>query len=133
MNAGYIRIGVSGCDMGSSYFLPRLIGFSRGAEYLYTGRVIDAAASERLGLVSRIVPEEKLEAAAIELAEEMMENSPFGLRMTKEAYNLNVDAPSLESAINIENRNQSLLAFTQDHQEGGRAMYEKRKAAYRDR
>jgi enoyl-CoA hydratase/carnithine racemase len=126
MNAGYIRIGLSGCDMGSSYFLPRLIGFSRGAEYLYTGRVIDAAMAERLGLVSRIVPDEELENAALEIAGEMLQNSPFGLRMTKEAYNLNVDAPSLESAINIENRNQSLLASTQDHREIGRASCRER-------
>ncbi len=133
MNAGYIRIGLSGCDMGSSYFLPRLIGFSRGAEYLYTGRVIDADAAVRLGLVSRVVADEELENAAIALAEEMLQNSPFGLRMTKEAYNLNVDAPSLESAINIENRNQSLLACTQDHREGGSAMFEKRKAVYQDK
>jgi enoyl-CoA hydratase/carnithine racemase len=133
MNAGYIRIGLSGCDMGSSYFLPRIIGFSRAAEYLYTGRVIDAAVAERLGLVSRVVPEEELEKAAMELAQEMLLTSPFGLRMTKEAYNLNVDAPSLESAINIENRNQSLLSCTQDHREGGTAMFEKRKPDYRDR
>jgi len=133
MNAGYIRIGLSGCDMGSSYFLPRIIGFSRAAEYLYTGRGIDAATADRFGLVSRVVPDDKLEAAAVELADEMLQNSPFGLRMTKEAYNLNVDAPSLESAVNIENRNQSLLSFTQDHREGGAAMLEKRKPVYRDR
>ncbi len=133
MNAGYIRIGLSGCDMGSSYFLPRLIGFSRGAEYLYTGRVIDAVMAERLGLVSRVVPDDQLENTVLEIAEEMLQNSPFGLRMTKEAYNLNVDAPSLESAINIENRNQALLSWTQDHREGGIAMFEKRKPMYLDR
>jgi enoyl-CoA hydratase/carnithine racemase len=133
MNAGYIRIGLSGCDMGSSYFLPRIIGFSRAAEYLYTGRVIDASTADRFGLVSQVVPDDKLESAAVDLAEEMLQNSPFGLRMTKEAYNLNVDAPSLESAVNIENRNQSLLSFTQDHREGGEAMFQKRKAIYHDK
>jgi enoyl-CoA hydratase/carnithine racemase len=133
MNAGYIRIGLSGCDMGSSYFLPRIIGFSRAAEYLYTGRVIDAATADRIGLVSRVVAEDKLMDAAVELAEEMLLTAPFGLRMTKEAYNLNVDAPSLESAINIENRNQSLLSFTEDHREGGIAMFERRKPIYHDK
>jgi post-segregation antitoxin (ccd killing protein) len=53
--------------------------------------------------------------------------------MTKEAYNLNVDAPSLESALNIENRNQALLCWTQDHREGAAAMFEKRKAIYHDK
>jgi len=133
MNAGYIRIGLSGCDMGSSYFLPRIIGFSRAAEYLYTGRVLDAATADRFGLVSKVVPDDKLDSAALELADEMLQNSPFGLRMTKEAYNLNVDAPSLESAVNIENRNQSLLSFTQDHREGGAAMFQKRKVIYHDK
>lgn len=133
MNAGYIKIGLSGCDMGSSYFLPRVIGFSRAAEYLYTGRVIDAATADRFGMVSKVVPNDKLMEAALELADEMLLTSPFGLRMTKEAYNLNVDAPSLESAINIENRNQSLLSCTEDHREGGTAKFEKRQPLYRDR
>lgn len=132
MNAGYIRIGLSACDMGSSYFLPRIIGFSRAAEYLYTGRVIDAATAERIGLVSRVVPDAELEKAILTLAEEILQNSPFGIRITKETYNLNVDAPSLESAINMENRNQSLLTQTKDHREGALAMYEKRKANYKD-
>jgi 1,4-dihydroxy-2-naphthoyl-CoA synthase len=80
-----------------------------------------------------VVPDDELEAAALELADEMLQNSPFGLRMTKEAYNLNVDAPSVESALNIENRNQALLCWTQDHREGAAAMFEKRKAIYHDK
>jgi enoyl-CoA hydratase/carnithine racemase len=93
---------------------------------------MDAATADRFGLVSRVVPDDELDASVLTLADEMIQNSPFGLRITKEAYNLNVDAPSLESAINIENRNQSLLTHTRDHKEGALAMYEKRKANYRD-
>jgi enoyl-CoA hydratase/carnithine racemase len=74
-----------------------------------------------------------LESAVLALAEEMLQTSPFGLRITKEAYNMNIDAPSLESAINLENRQQSLLNHTQDFKEGALARYEKRKPNYRDR
>jgi enoyl-CoA hydratase/carnithine racemase len=118
--------------MGNSYFLPRLIGFSRAAEYLYTGRAIDAAGADKLGLVSRVLPDAELASAAWALAEEMLQTSPFGLRITKEAYNMNIDAPSLESAINLENRQQSLLNHTRDYKEGVLARYEKRKPNYQD-
>lgn len=132
-NAAYIRIGLSGCDCGSSYFLPRLIGLSRAAEYLLTGRFMDAPTAERFGLVSRVVPDDQVEAAALELAEEMLATSPFGLRMTKETLNQSVDAPSLESAVELENRTQILCALTEDAKEGPRAFLEKRAPVYRDR
>jgi enoyl-CoA hydratase/carnithine racemase len=132
-NGAFIRIGLSGCDVGSSYLLPRRIGFSRAAEYLYTGRFMDAATAYRVGLVSRVVPDEQVEASAIELAEEMLRNSPFGLRMTKAVLNQNIDAPSLESAIELENRTQALCILTEDAKEGRRAFMEKRTAVYHDR
>ena len=88
-SAAFVRVGLSGGDMGSSYFLPRLIGLSRAAEYLFTGRFIEATTAERIGLVSRIVPDNEVDAAALGLAEEMLQVSPFGLRMTKEVLNLN--------------------------------------------
>lgn len=132
-NAAFVRIGLSGCDMGTSYFLPRVIGLSRAAEYLFTGRFIDAATAERIGLVSRVVPDGQVDEAALELAKEMLQNSPFGLRMTKEVLNLNINAPSLESAIHLENRTQVICSFTEDAREGPRAFLEKRVPVYRDR
>lgn len=132
-NAAFIRIGLSGGDMGSSYFLPRLIGLSRAAEYLFTGRFIDATTAERIGLVSRVVPDDQVDEAASGLAKEMLQNSPFGLRMTKEVLNLNIDAPSLESAIHLENRTQTICSFTEDAMEGPLAFLEKRVPMYHDR
>jgi enoyl-CoA hydratase len=131
--AAFIRIGLSACDCGSSYFLPRLIGLSRAAEYLYTGRFMDAATAERFGLVSQVVPAEQVESIALELAEEMLLNSPLGLRMTKEVLNQNIDASSLESAVQLENRTQVLCLNTEDAEEGPRAFLEKRAPIYRDR
>jgi len=132
-NIAFIRIGISGSDVGSSYLLPRRIGFSRAAEYLYTGRFMDAATADRLGLVSRVVPDDQVEATALELAEEMLQTSPFGLRMTKAVLNQNIDAHSLESAIELENRTQALCILTEDAKEGRRAFMEKRTPVYRDR
>ena len=96
-NAAFVRIGYSACDMGASYFLPRLIGLSRAAEYLVTRRFIDAATAERIGLVSRVVPYDRVDDVAWEVGKEMLYCSPFGPRMSKEALKLNVDAGGLES------------------------------------
>lgn len=131
-NAAFIRIGLSGGDMGSSYFLPRLVGLSRAAELLYTGRFIDAATAERIGFVSRVVPDDQIDTAAMELAKEMVQNSPFGLRMTKELLNFNIDSQSLESAVQLENRTQSLCGFTEDAKEAQRAFFEKRAPQFKD-
>ena len=133
MNAAFIRIGLSACDVGVSYFLPRAVGASVAAELLLTGNFVDAARAERIGLVSRVVPDEGLEEAARTLANEMLRNSPLGLRLTKECLNHSIDAPSLEAAIAMEDRNQILCAQTDDVREGIRAFLEKRPAKYRDR
>ena len=119
--------------MGSSYHLPRMIGSSRAAEYLLTGRFMDAATAERFGLVSRVVPDDQVEAAALELANEMLLTSPFGLRMTKEVLNQNISTPSLESALELENRTQTLGMLTEDFKEGHSAFVEKRAPIYHDR
>ncbi|MHA1650852.1 MAG: enoyl-CoA hydratase/isomerase family protein [Candidatus Helarchaeota archaeon] len=130
-NNAFIKIGVSGCDLGSSYFLPRLIGLSRAAEILYTGRFFDAEEADRIGFVSRVVHPTKLIETAINLAEEMLlTKSPLGLRLTKEGINKNIDAPSLEAAIFLENRNQVISASTKDASEGVLAFFEKRKPKY---
>jgi enoyl-CoA hydratase len=131
--ANNIRIGYSGGDMGSSYFLPRLIGLSRAAEYLYTGRIMDAVAAERIGFVSRVVPDEQLDQAAEELAREMVSATPFALRLTKEILNTNIDAPSLLAATEVEGRGNLLCGFTEDAQEATRAVFfDKRPPKYRD-
>ncbi len=133
MNAAFIRIGLSACDVGVSYFLPRMVGASVAAELLLTGNFIDAARSERLGLVSRVVADDALESAAGELAAEMLRNTPVGLRLTKECLNASLDAGSLESVIAMEDRNQILCSTTGDFREGVRAFLDKREPRYEDR
>lgn len=97
MNAAFIRIGLSACDIGVSYFLPRMVGSSVAAEYMLTGRFIDAERAYQLGLVSRIVAPEAMAAEAQGFADDMLHATPLGLRLTKEALNHAVDAQGLES------------------------------------
>jgi enoyl-CoA hydratase len=132
MNAAFIRLGLSACDVGVSYFLPRIVGASVAAELLLTGNFIDAARAERVGLVSRVVPDAELEDAARSLALDMLRNSPLGLRLTKECLKLSLDAGSLEEVVAMEDRNQVLAASTGDFQEGVIAFLEKRPARFRD-
>ena len=130
MNAAFIRVGLTGSDMGTSYFLPRLVGMSVASELLLTGRFIDARRALATGLVSEVVPDGELEAAARKLADDMVFTSPLGLRLTKEGLNVNVDAGSLEQALAIEDRNQVLCASRPDFKEGVRAFQEKRRPRY---
>jgi enoyl-CoA hydratase len=132
MNAAFIRIGLSACDVGVSYFLPRMVGASVAAELLLTGNFIDAARAERLGLVSRVVPDSELEAAAQALANDILRNSPLGVRLTKECLNASLDAGSLEQVIAMEDRNQILCSRTDDVREGIAAFLQKRTPQYRD-
>lgn len=130
MNAAFIKIGASACDVGVSYFLPRLVGSSIARELMLTGRFIDAERSLRVGLVSELVAEEELEAAGEKFVQEMLGTAPLGLRLTKECLNATVDAPSLEVAIAMENRNQILCGANGDIKEGMEAFLEKRRPAY---
>jgi enoyl-CoA hydratase len=130
MNAAFIRIGLSACDVGVSYFLPRMVGASVAAELLLTGNFIDAARAERFGLVSRVVPDAELPAAAQALADEMLRNSPLGLRLTKECLNASLDAGGLEAVIAMEDRNQILCSRTNDFREGITAFLQKRKPEF---
>jgi enoyl-CoA hydratase/carnithine racemase len=130
MNAAFIRIGLSACDIGVSYFLPRLVGASVAAELLMTGAFLDAQRALRIGLVSTVVPDSELEAAAETYLEQMLTTSPLGLQLTKECLRMSIDAPSLESVVAMEDRNQILCATSESFQEGIAAFLEKRRPDY---
>lgn len=107
--AAYINIGLGGADMACSYFLPRLIGAGRAYEFMLTGNFMSAREAADLGLVSRVVEREELLETALELSRVMSRKNPMGLRLTKEAINMNLDAGGLERALHMEDRNQALL------------------------
>ena len=130
MNAAFIRIGLSACDIGVSYFLPRMIGASAASEYMLTGRFIDAERGRELGLFAKVVAREAMEAEARAYLKDMLHATPLGLRLTKEALNHAIDAQSLEAAIAMEDRNQILCAQGEDFREGITAFFEKREPNY---
>lgn len=130
MNAAFIRIGLSACDVGVSYFLPRMVGASVAAEYMLTGRFMDAQRAYQLGLVSRVGSYEELLAEARSLAGDMLGTTPLGLRLTKDALGHAIDASSMEAVIAIEDRNQILCVQGEDFAEGIAAFLEKRAPRY---
>jgi len=109
----FINIGLSGGEMGTTFFLPRLVGSTRAAEILMTGRTVDAAEAERIGLVCRVLAADRLLPEALEIARKMVAKTSLGLRFTKEALYLNADA-TLEAAVELENRNQSICCCAPD-------------------
>lgn len=121
-----INIGLTGADVGGSYFLPRLIGMSRAAEILYSGKIVDGIEAEKIGLVLKVVKKENLLKVAIEKAEELLKKSPLGLRMTKQAINLSLDSPSLETILQFENASIVLTFSSKDVNEASAAFFEKR-------
>lgn len=130
MNAAFIRIGLSACDIGVSYFLPRMIGASAASEFMLTGRFIDAQKALSLGLVSQIVERDALGTVGQSFVDDMLHATPLGLRLTKDALNHAIDAGSLEAVIAMEDRNQVLSSQSEDFDEGVAAFLEKRKPRY---
>lgn len=130
MNAAFIKLGLSACDMGVSYFLPRLVGVSVASELMLTGRFIHADRALATGLVSEVVPKDKLEETARGYVADMLRTSPLGLKLTKDCLNHAVDAGSLEAAIAIEDRNQILCVQSPNFVEGVAAFLEKREPKY---
>lgn len=122
--AVFMKIGVSNCDMGTSYFLPRLVGASRSAELLLTARIFDADEADRIGLLSAL--DDDPVARAIDTARLICANAPFATWMTKETMWQTLDAPSLRHALDIENRTQIMCSGNGDVAEARAAFAEKR-------
>lgn len=131
-NVAFVRIGLSGCDIGVSWLLPRLIGVSRAFELLLTGRMIDAQEADRIGLVTRVVDAGTAVESARETAQLIIGNSPFGVRMTKEVMWSQLEIGSLQAGIDLENRTQVLSSTTGDLVEAMQAFMEKRPAVFTD-
>ncbi|MEC9248835.1 MAG: enoyl-CoA hydratase/isomerase family protein [Pseudomonadota bacterium] len=130
MNVAMIKIGLTGCDVGISYFLPRSVGSSIAAELMMTGRFIDAERAEKINLVSEVVDIDDLEDAGTKMAEDMLKSSPMGLRFTKEGLNISVDASNLESVVALEDRGQILCSTAGYFKEGIDAFRQKRVPDY---
>ncbi len=129
MNVAMAKIGLTGCDMGISYFLPRAVGPAIAAELMYTGRFVNAERALRIGLVNDVVPEEKLTETAKELVQEMLAMSPVGLRLTKDGLSMAQETGSLATVMALEDRGQA-MCFEAFMKEGVAAFHEKRAPNY---
>jgi enoyl-CoA hydratase/carnithine racemase len=130
--AAFINIGVSNCDMGTSWLLPRLIGASRSHELMLTGRRFDAEEALRIGLVADVVEHEQLLVRAVEAAEQIAALSPWGVRLTKRGIWSALEIPSEQAAVEYEDRQQIMATFSRAVPEAVGAFLEKRPADFAD-
>ncbi|HEX6424812.1 MAG TPA: enoyl-CoA hydratase-related protein [Acidimicrobiales bacterium] len=131
-NATGIVNGLTSTEMAAGWLLPRLIGASRANDLLLTGREVDAGEAAAIGLVARVVDEGAALDEALAAAREMCRFSPYGLSMTKNVLWASLEVGSLETAIELEDRNQLMLGFTENLQEAIRAFDAGRPPAYTD-
>jgi enoyl-CoA hydratase len=131
--AAGINNGLTASELGLSYLLPRAIGTSRAFEAMLTGRDIDAAEAERIGLVSRAVPDEELLGACYQLAERIASFSRPGIELTKRTLWSGLDAGSLEGHMQAEGLGQLFVRLlTANFEEAVAARAEKRPAVFTD-
>jgi len=130
--AAFINVGVSNCDMGTSWLLPRLIGASRAHELMLTGRRLGAEEALRIGLVAELTDGEALPQRAVEGARQIASLSPWGVRLTKQGMWTALELPSEQSAVEYEDRQQIMSTFGQAPAEAVDAFLQKRDAEFAD-
>ena len=126
----FVRVGLSGADMGAAYLLPRLVGMARATELLYTGDFIGADEAYRIGLYNRVVPAAELEAVSRALAERLARGPAFALSMTKEMLNREMET-SLDTALEWEAQAQATCMQHPDYGEAYEAFVEKREPQFK--
>lgn len=130
MANGFVSRGTSGCEMGTSYFLPRIVGAARAFDWMLTGRRVDADEARAAGFLSAVVEPGELMDKALELGDDLASIAPMALAATKEMMWLNLEAPSLDAALALEGRNQSLMRTTRDAAETRQSFLEKREPVF---
>jgi len=125
-SAAFIKIGVSGCDIGTSWLLPKVVGLGHAHEMMLTGRLVESAEAARIGLVLDVVEPEQLLERSLAEARMILANSPFGVQMTKETMWASIELPGLDATLVLENHTQLLCLGSEDQSEAVRAFLEKR-------
>lgn len=123
-SVAFIKIGLMP-DAGVSFFLPRAVGLGRAMEMSVLGDAVDAAEAHRIGLVTRVVPDERLEEETLSLAERLASMPTQAIARTKAALHASFES-DLEAALEREAEGQTLCGYTSDHEEGVGAFFEKR-------
>jgi enoyl-CoA hydratase len=130
--AAFINIGVSNCDMGTSWLLPRLVGASRAFELMLTGRRVSATEASEIGLVADVVGGAALAERALEGATQIASLAPWAVRLTKQGMWSALEIPSERAAIEYEDRQQIMTTFGKAMPEAVSAFLEKRPAEFDD-
>jgi 2-(1,2-epoxy-1,2-dihydrophenyl)acetyl-CoA isomerase len=125
----FIKVGLAP-DSGTSFFLPRLAGFSKALELSLTGDEVSSRDAERYGLVYRVVPEDQLMATAREVASKLAQGATRAIGLTKRALNKSISS-DLETVLEYESYLQEIAGATADHLEAVRAFFEKRKPVFK--
>jgi len=128
----FVNVGVSNCDMGTSWLLPRLIGASRSHELMLTGRRVDAQEALRIGLVAEVLDGDQLLGRAREAALQIASLAPWGVRLTKRGMWAALEIPSEQTAVEFEDRQQIMSTFGKAPPEAIAAFLEKRPAEFGD-
>jgi enoyl-CoA hydratase/carnithine racemase len=121
----FVKVGLSGADMGAAYLLPRVVGLAKATELLYTGDFISAQEAERIGLYNRVVPTDQLVEATRELAERLALGPAFALARTKELIDREANM-NLEAALECEAQAQAICMQHPDYREAYEAFVGKR-------
>jgi enoyl-CoA hydratase len=132
-HVGAVRIGLTSGECGISYHLPRHVGAARAFELMLTGRPLPADEALQWGLVSAVLPPDQLLPRALALAAQVLSNSPYATKHTKSLMWANLDAPSLQAALEAENHAQILALMTEDFKEAQCAFAEKRPPVFTGR
>jgi enoyl-CoA hydratase/carnithine racemase len=125
----FVRVGLSGADMGACAILPRLIGQGRASELLYTGRFMDGNEAERWGFYNRLVSPDALQAEATALARSLAEGPGFAHAMTKKSLHAEWSM-SIDEAIAFEAEAQAVCMQTKDFARAYRAFVAKTPPAF---
>jgi len=130
-NAAFVRIGLSAGDLGTSWLLTRLVGPAVASDIAFTGRMVYAEEAARIGLVNSVSEPGKVMDDALELAGQIVSNSPGGVQLSKRALQANLEVGSYAAALEIENRGQALLTRSTDMPEALAAFKEKRPPVFK--
>lgn len=125
----FVKVGLSGADMGAAYLLPRVVGLAKATELLYTGDFISAQEAERIGLYNRVVPGEQLAATALEFAARLTLGPAFALAKTKEMLNRELNM-NLDAALACEAQAQAICMQHPDYREAYEAFVAKRRPQF---
>ncbi len=125
----FVKVGLSGADMGASWLLPRLVGHGRASELLLTGDFIDAREAHRIGLYNRVVPGAELAAEARRQAERLARGPSFGLEITKKML-VREAAMDVESAMAAETEIQAACMEDPNFREAYEAFVAKREPRF---